>query len=70
MKVYTCTPLECQMLDAMVTPFWLRPKHYIDDPYEFYHVSISMFSPIRNGLVCRNVTIYHPTHRVLMTGAS
>lgn len=25
------------MLDKMVTTFWRRPKHYVDDPYEPYH---------------------------------
>lgn len=25
------------LLDKMVTKFWKRPKHYIDDPYEPYH---------------------------------
>lgn len=25
------------LLDKMVTKFWRRPKHYIDDPYTPYH---------------------------------
>ncbi|KAH8284333.1 hypothetical protein KR018_001889, partial [Drosophila ironensis] len=25
------------LLDKMVTSFWRRPKHYIDDPYRPYH---------------------------------
>uniref|UniRef100_A0A0N5A8M4 39S ribosomal protein L35, mitochondrial n=1 Tax=Syphacia muris TaxID=451379 RepID=A0A0N5A8M4_9BILA len=38
----TCTKEECFMLDRMMTPFWLRPHYYINDPYEPYHE--------RNGL--------------------
>lgn len=25
------------LLDKMVTPFWRRPKNYVDDPYKPYH---------------------------------
>lgn len=25
------------LLDSMVTKYWRRPKHYIDDPYTPYH---------------------------------
>lgn len=25
------------LLDKMVTKFWRRPKHYVDDPYRPYH---------------------------------
>lgn len=25
------------LLDKMVTPFWRRPRHYVDDPYRPYH---------------------------------
>lgn len=25
------------LLDKMVTSYWRRPKHYIDDPYAPYH---------------------------------
>lgn len=25
------------LLDSMVTSFWRRPKHYVDDPYRPYH---------------------------------
>ncbi|KAH8274715.1 hypothetical protein KR026_002795, partial [Drosophila bipectinata] len=25
------------LLDKMVTSFWRRPKHYINDPYRPYH---------------------------------
>lgn len=25
------------LLDKMVTQFWRRPKHYVDDPYRPYH---------------------------------
>uniref|UniRef100_A0A0N4U6E2 39S ribosomal protein L35, mitochondrial n=1 Tax=Dracunculus medinensis TaxID=318479 RepID=A0A0N4U6E2_DRAME len=34
----TCTKEQCFMLDRMMTPFWLRPKYYVNDPYEPYHV--------------------------------
>ncbi|KRX70222.1 DNA damage-binding protein 1 [Trichinella sp. T6] len=33
----TCTPLECQILEKMVSRFWQRPKYYVDDPYEPYN---------------------------------
>lgn len=29
----TCTKEQCDMLDVLVTPFWLRRKHYVNDPY-------------------------------------
>lgn len=29
----------------MMTPFWLRPKHYIDDPLEPYHTRYGLDSP-------------------------
>ncbi|CAJ0578292.1 unnamed protein product, partial [Mesorhabditis spiculigera] len=41
----TCTKDECQMLDRMMTPFWLRRKHYPDDPYKAYHVRHDVKSP-------------------------
>ena len=41
----TCTKEECVMLDKMMTPFWLRPKHYVDDPYEPYHTRFGIDSP-------------------------
>lgn len=25
------------LLDKMVTKFWKRPKHFVDDPYNSYH---------------------------------
>ncbi|KRX87419.1 putative 39S ribosomal protein L35, mitochondrial [Trichinella pseudospiralis] len=33
----TCTPLECQILEKMVSRFWQRPRYYVDDPYEPYN---------------------------------
>jgi large subunit ribosomal protein L35 len=33
------------MLDKMMTPYWLRPKYYIDDPYAPYHVRHGIRSP-------------------------
>ncbi|KAK0417791.1 hypothetical protein QR680_013212 [Steinernema hermaphroditum] len=41
----TCTKEECQMLDKMMTPFWLRPRYYVDDPYGPYHVRYGIKSP-------------------------
>ncbi|KAI3409752.1 hypothetical protein GPALN_006131 [Globodera pallida] len=41
----TCTAGECAMLDKMITPFWLRPKHYVDDPLEPYHTRYGLTSP-------------------------
>ncbi|KAJ1356854.1 mitochondrial 54S ribosomal protein YmL35 [Parelaphostrongylus tenuis] len=41
----TCTKEECQMLDKMMTPFWLRPHHYPNDPYAPYHVRHGVDSP-------------------------
>ncbi|CAD6994256.1 39S ribosomal protein L35, mitochondrial [Ceratitis capitata] len=32
------------MLDKMVTSFWRRPKHYIDDPYAPYHKREEFFA--------------------------
>lgn len=28
---------QAHLLDKMVTPFWRRPRHYVDDPYRPYH---------------------------------
>ena len=41
----TCTKEECMMLDKMMTPFWLRRKHYPNDPYEPYHARYGIDSP-------------------------
>ncbi|XP_054725863.1 39S ribosomal protein L35, mitochondrial [Anastrepha obliqua] len=32
------------LLDKMVTSFWRRPKHYIDDPYAPYHKRDEFFA--------------------------
>ncbi|VDD93668.1 unnamed protein product [Enterobius vermicularis] len=45
----TCTKEECFILDRTMTPFWLRPHYYVDDPYEPYHVRHGLTSP-RLGL--------------------
>uniref|UniRef100_A0A0K0DJB0 39S ribosomal protein L35, mitochondrial n=1 Tax=Angiostrongylus cantonensis TaxID=6313 RepID=A0A0K0DJB0_ANGCA len=36
---------QCEMLDKMMTPFWLRPHYYPDDPYAPYHVRHGIDSP-------------------------
>ncbi|VDL79792.1 unnamed protein product, partial [Nippostrongylus brasiliensis] len=41
----TCTKEECEMLDKMMTPFWLRRRHYPNDPYAAYHVRHGIDSP-------------------------
>ncbi|KAH7702378.1 putative 39S ribosomal protein L35 [Aphelenchoides avenae] len=41
----TCTREQSMMLDKMMTPFWLRPKHYVDNPYEPYNVRHGINSP-------------------------
>lgn len=41
----TCTKEECEMLDRMMTPFWLRRHHYPNDPYAAYHVRHGIDSP-------------------------
>ncbi len=38
----TCTKEESWVLDRLMTPFWMRPKYYPDDPYAQYH--------LRNGI--------------------
>ncbi|CAI4229981.1 unnamed protein product [Auanema sp. JU1783] len=45
MYMETCTKAQCEMLDKMMTPFWLRPKHYPNDPYKSYHVRHGISSP-------------------------
>lgn len=40
-----CSKIESQMLDRMMTPFWLRRKYYIDDPYAPYHVRHNLGEP-------------------------
>ncbi|KAJ8709656.1 hypothetical protein PYW08_009660 [Mythimna loreyi] len=32
-----CNSTQSTMLDKMVTKYWKRPKHYVDDPYAPYH---------------------------------
>lgn len=36
------------MLDKIMSPFWLRPKHYVDDPYEPYNVRHDLNLPRMN----------------------
>jgi hypothetical protein len=33
------------MLDKMMTPFWLRQRHYPDDPLAPYHTRFGIKSP-------------------------
>lgn len=33
-----CNRTQSKMLDKMVGDYWKRPKYYVDDPYEPYHV--------------------------------
>uniref|UniRef100_A0A915DQM8 Large ribosomal subunit protein bL35m n=1 Tax=Ditylenchus dipsaci TaxID=166011 RepID=A0A915DQM8_9BILA len=40
-----CSQEQCNMLDRMMTPFWLRKKYYVDDPYEPFNVRHGMDSP-------------------------
>lgn len=32
-----CTAAQSRLLDSMVTKYWRKPKHWVDDPYEPYH---------------------------------
>ncbi|XP_041985456.1 39S ribosomal protein L35, mitochondrial [Aricia agestis] len=32
-----CNSTQSYMLDKMVTNFWKKPKHYVEDPYAPYH---------------------------------
>lgn len=32
-----CNSTQSKLLDKMVTSFWRKPKHYVDDPYAPYH---------------------------------
>uniref|UniRef100_A0AC35TSH7 39S ribosomal protein L35, mitochondrial n=1 Tax=Rhabditophanes sp. KR3021 TaxID=114890 RepID=A0AC35TSH7_9BILA len=41
----TCTKRECEMLDKMMTPFWLQKRFYVDDPYKNYQVRHGLDSP-------------------------
>uniref|UniRef100_A0A915L073 Large ribosomal subunit protein bL35m n=1 Tax=Romanomermis culicivorax TaxID=13658 RepID=A0A915L073_ROMCU len=36
---------ECQMMDKVMNRFWVRPKYYIEDPYEAYHVRHGLSTP-------------------------
>lgn len=37
------------LLDSMVTSFWRRPKHYVDDPYRPYHNREEFLATRRKG---------------------
>lgn len=37
------------LLDSMVTSFWRRPKHYVDDPYRPYHSREEFLATRRKG---------------------
>ncbi|KHJ97814.1 hypothetical protein OESDEN_02203 [Oesophagostomum dentatum] len=41
----TCAKEECEMLDKMMTPYWLRSHHYPNDPYAAYHSRHGIKSP-------------------------
>ncbi|CAA86518.2 Large ribosomal subunit protein bL35m [Caenorhabditis elegans] len=41
----TCTKEQCEILDKLMTPYWLRPKHYPNDPYSAYNVRHNVTSP-------------------------
>lgn len=32
-----CNATQSTLLDKMVTSYWRKPRHYINDPYEPYH---------------------------------
>lgn len=38
------------LLDKMVTPFWRRPRHYVDDPYRPYHTRDEFFATRKTPL--------------------
>lgn len=33
-----CNKTQSRMLDKMVTGYWKKPRHYVDDPYAPYHL--------------------------------
>uniref|UniRef100_A0A0N5BWX2 39S ribosomal protein L35, mitochondrial n=1 Tax=Strongyloides papillosus TaxID=174720 RepID=A0A0N5BWX2_STREA len=45
LQYVTCTKRECEMLDKMMTPFWLKKRFYINDPYKAYHIRHNIDSP-------------------------
>ncbi|XP_068625673.1 large ribosomal subunit protein bL35m [Battus philenor] len=38
-----CNSTQSTLLDKMVTKFWKRPKHYVEDPYAPYHTREEFF---------------------------
>jgi len=40
-----CSDIEGQVLDKLMTPFWLRPKYYLNDPYKPYHTRRNLTLP-------------------------
>nr|CAG4652326.1 EOG090X0J5E [Triops cancriformis] len=38
-----CNSTQSTLLDKMVTSFWRRPRHYVDDPYEPYHTRTELY---------------------------
>uniref|UniRef100_A0A915NNN9 V-SNARE coiled-coil homology domain-containing protein n=1 Tax=Meloidogyne floridensis TaxID=298350 RepID=A0A915NNN9_9BILA len=45
MQWETCTKSECHMLDKMMTPFWLRQRHYVNDDLEPFHTRYGITGP-------------------------
>lgn len=49
---------QAYLLDKMVTLFWRRPKHYIDDPYEPYHTRTFAYAQHKPRPIPRPVPTY------------
>lgn len=41
----TISAVEGQLLEKIVTRYWVKPKYYIDDPYQPYHVRHGLTTP-------------------------
>ncbi|KOB76782.1 Mitochondrial ribosomal protein L35 [Operophtera brumata] len=46
-----CNSTQSTMLDKMVTKFWKKPKHYVEDPYASYHTREEFFNTRKKPLV-------------------
>ncbi|KAI5645667.1 ribosomal protein l35 domain-containing protein [Phthorimaea operculella] len=46
-----CNSTQSTLLDKMVTKFWKKPKHYVEDPYAPYHTREEFYNTQKRPLV-------------------
>lgn len=63
-----CNATQSTLLDKMVTKFWKKPKHYVEDPYAPYHTREELYMTRKKPIV--RGWKYYSKFSVLLTSGS